>query len=913
MKAQEGKQQQKEENMHLEKLKCCAWKTPIQIDMEHPSFSWQIASDGACRIRQKAYRIIVRGEDGDVFWDSGKVFSDETLQILYEGKELLPDSRYLWSVFSWMDGEEETMLSGESWFETGLMKKSWKAQWIGYDGLPDGMEAFDKSAPFYCADDFMLGENHYYLPPAPYLRKEFEVLEAVKRAKIYVSAQGIVEVKINGKEITKERFLPGTANYDCIAWSKCYDVTTCIKRGANAIGVILADGWYAGYVGLQNRQWYGDKPRTMIQLVLTMEDGRKETILSDESWKAGFGAVREADIFQGEWYDGTKELYGYSEPGFDDRDWKKADTGSEHEVIPEAHPGVPIIEYESFEAKKVIPKDADTILVDLGKMISGVLRITVKGKKNAKLQIRHGEILGSDGDLHLDGNRSARAMDTFICRGDEVEIFKPRFTYHGFRYARISGVKEVKILKIEGVAIGSLLADQTEFVSGNDTVNEVFRMCRDTMLCNMMDNPTDVCARDERLGWGMEGDHAAASAAALGDMEGFIRKWNRDIWSSQHEDGSLEPIAPPLMMKDIEPYIGDLQTNHGIRMIYTLYKIYGDRQIVKEYYPAMEKFFGYLENNSDRCIRFGTTGDWLGIWEKTDHSDVDHGYGDCSPGIVGTAHYAIIIRMMVEMSEGIGKIQEAERYRELYEKVKKAFAQNFIQRDGTIRFGKQGEYVLALAAGLVPEKYEQLQADKLREMLTEKGRVFWRGGTPSTPYFLNVLKKYGFAEEGAEFLASREYPSIGYMANKGPGTIWERWDGIWEDGSLHPQVMNAMCHLGLAVVDAYFVSGLAGIRPLEPGYHRFEISPTPSKILREVKTVYHSKSGTIRVYWKCEKTKFWMEAEIPPNTEAIIKIPCRAGTKVKAYKGETGMVSYYEKQCSFKVESGQFSLETEIE
>lgn len=893
--------------MHLDCLKCCAQTFPIQIDVSRPAFSWKIISDGEYGIRQKSYRIIVRKESGEDCWDSGKIDSDETLQVIYEGRELEPDTRYIWEVTAWTDPSD--VLIGKSWFETGLMKKQWKAKWIGYDALQQGMRPFDKNVPFYCADDFEQGENEYYLPPAPYLRREFEITGSVSRAKIYISALGIADVKINGREITEEKFIPGTANYDNTVWSKSYDVTEHIRSGTNAIGVILADGWFAGYVGLHNREWYGSKPRVMIQLVLTMEDGSREIITSDEKWRAHYGAVLEADIFQGECYDATKELTGYSEHGFDDCEWKPVETGSEHELIPEAHPGIPMVEYEAFEAGQIIRKNEDTVLVDLGKLISGVLRITVCAKPNAKIQIRHAEILKPDGSLHLAGNRSARAMDTYICNGNGVEIFKPRFTYHGFRYAEITGIRGAELLKAEGIPIGSELPDRTEFESSDVTLNKVFMACRDTMLCNLMDNPTDVCARDERLGWGMEGDHAAASTAMLGNMELFIRKWNRDIWSSQHEDGSLEPIAPPLMMKDIEQFIGDLQTNHGIRMIYTLYKVYGDKEIVREYYPSMEKFFRYLENNSDRYIRFGTTGDWLGLWEKTDHSDVNHGYGDCSPGIVGTTHYANIIRMMIEMSEGIGKENEAEKYRGLYQKVKKAFAQNFIQRDGTIRFGKQGEYVLALAAGMVPKEYEQLEAEELKRKLTEKGRVFWKGGTPSTPYFLDTLKRYGYTEEAVEFLTSGEFPSIGYMIDKGPGTIWERWDGIWEDGSLHPQVMNAMCHIGLTVVDEYLVTGLAGITPLKPGYHQFEVAPALSEKLEEVKTVYQSKSGTIKVHWTNKEKSFRIQVVVPPNTEAIFKLPCRKGTVPKTNKGEIENILYGEKQCSFCVKSGEYDIE----
>ena len=790
--------------------------------------------------------------------------------------------------------------------------KTWSGKWIGYDALPKGMEPFDRGRPFYCADDFKLGTNEYYLPPAPYLRKEFSADRTPQKAKIYVSAQGIVEVRLNGQEITEEKFLPGTANYNCMAWSKAYDVTQLLRPGKNAIGVILADGWYSGYVGLQNRQWYGNHPRMMLELVLTFADGSRKRIVSDETWKACYGAVREADIFQGECYDATKEIYGYDSPDFADDAWEAASVGGEQEVIPTAHPGVPMVEHECFAAKKITSIDEDTVLVDLGKLISGVLELTVNAEKGARLEISHSEILapGTE-ELYLDGNRSARAKDIFICSGEGTEIWKPRFTYHGFRYAQIKGLKKCRLLGVKGISIGSRLSDETEFHTADATVNEVFEACKHTMLCNLMDNPTDVCARDERLGWGMEGDHSVSSVAMLGDMEGFIRKWLEDIWSAQHENGALEPIAPPLMMKDIEPYSGDLQTNHGIRMVYTLYKLYGDKEVVKKYYPQMERFMEFLENNADRGIRFGTGCDWLNLWEQTDHSDVNHGYGDSSPGLVGTAHYANVIRNMIEMSEGIGLPGQAQKYRDLYEKVQKAFVQNFVQRDGTIRFGKQGDYVLALAAGLIPKEYEDASAEKFVEKLTEKGRVFWRGGTASTPYFLGVLKKYGYYKEAVQFLTSREFPGIGYMLDRTPGTIWERWDGIWKNGALHPQAMNAMCHIGLTVVDEYLITGLAGIRPLELGFKRFELCPAFADPLAEVSCVYKSKSGDIKVHWKTEADRFTVSFEIPANTEARVVLPCREGARPRIVEGNVQDLHMQHAACVFYAKSGRYKIETE--
>ena len=256
--------------MHLGNLKCCANKNPIQMDEQQPFFSWQIFADDECSVIQTAYRIVVISEDEKIKWDSGKKDTAEMLHVVYAGEPLEPDSHYKWKLDVWTN-LNDAPTTKESWFETGLMKK-WCGKWIGYDALLPSMKPFDPCKPFYCADDFKKGKNEYYLPPAPYLRKEFFVKNSLKKAKLYVSAQGIVDVKLNEKTITEEKFLPGTANYNCIAWSKAFDVTELLQEKENAIGVILADGWYSGYVGLQNRQWYGNHPRMMLELVLTYTD-----------------------------------------------------------------------------------------------------------------------------------------------------------------------------------------------------------------------------------------------------------------------------------------------------------------------------------------------------------------------------------------------------------------------------------------------------------------------------------------------------------------------------------------------------------------------------------------------------------------------------------------------------------------
>lgn len=269
----------------IAQLKCNSYVNPNQIDDKQPTFSWCLESYSP-GIRQLAYELQVELEPFDkkreIVWNSGKIFSDNSLHILYDGIDLIPNSTYFWHVKVWINAGNP-LLSEEAYFETGLMGECWRAKWIGYDKVVK--EPYDKTIPFYCADEFDCGENQYYLPPAPYLRKEFIVKKKINKAKLYVSAFGLAEVQINGKKVGMDYFVPGLSDYHHTVYARAYHVEDMLQE-KNAIGILLGDGWYAGYMGLNSREWYGSEPRAMVQLELLYEDGALESIITDGSWWA---------------------------------------------------------------------------------------------------------------------------------------------------------------------------------------------------------------------------------------------------------------------------------------------------------------------------------------------------------------------------------------------------------------------------------------------------------------------------------------------------------------------------------------------------------------------------------------------------------------------------------------------------
>lgn len=892
--------------MQIINLKCDGRTEPLQADLKKLCFSWNLESPKEGDI-QTAYRLIVK-EENDILWDTGKVESASCLYIPYQGKPLKESSRYEWQVKAWDKEDRETDFE-TSYFETGLY--CWQGEWIGYDKPVDG-KVFDPKIPFYCSDDYMDGKSTYFLPPAPYFRKEFASEYEIKAAKIYISAFGLANVRINGKRVGKERFVPGLSNYAETVYSMAWDVTKLLQKGKNTLSAVLADGWYAGYIGLNNREWYGSKPRVRIHLQITETDGTVHTVVSDGTWKCAYGGLREADIFEGEKFDASKEPPGWREGGFDDTEWDSAETGSEYDISPVPHPGFGVVEHKRITPAEVIKREDGKVRVRFDEYICGVLNLKLKGTKGSRIVIRHAETLDESGELHLRGNRSARNQDEYILGGSGEEVFAPEFTYHGFRYAEITVYGTVEILHIEGVQLGTQLIRTTKFHTDHKVVNQIYRMTLATEKANLFEVPTDCTARDERLGWGNEGNHFLFAMTYLNDQYLSIRKWAKDIWDGQREDGGLEAIAPTMMMKDVEGFVGDIQSNHGIYMIYALYKMYGDVGAIREYFPKMLKFFDYLERNSDRNIRTAISCDWLGILEETGYSDEQHGYGDGSPTILGSAHYVFTVKMMVEMCKAVNEWEYAEKYEKLLEDIRKTLRQHYVQRDGSLRYKKQGDYLIALACGMFEKKQEKAALAYLVQKMTEQGYVRWFGGTVTTPYLLPTLKKLGKTMLANRFLTSDRYPSIGYMGKMGYDTIWERWDGVREDGSLHPQSMNALCHEGYAVIGAYLVFGLAGIDTLSGGFKNILIQPGVSKEIRECNCIYESTYGEISIDWKWAGEIFDVTLKIPCNTSAKLILPCTEAGSLQAIEGNVSDVVYEKEKVTAKILSGKYHFRTKL-
>ncbi|MFP4365896.1 MAG: family 78 glycoside hydrolase catalytic domain [Bacteroidales bacterium] len=413
------------------------YKNDPVIDTRHPRLSWELLSDVRGQV-QTAWQVLVASspdllsDEKSDMWNSGKVYSNETNQIVYSGTPLSSRDICYWKIRSWdKDGEAGHWSKMATW-EMGLLGSSdWQAEWIGNDLTGCGQ-----------------GEI-YHLPPAPFFRKEARIRPDVRKARLYVTALGIYEFEINGKRVGDDYFTPGWTDYDKRVYYQTYDVTGLVSQGTNAFGAILADGWYAGYLGYALlvgnpvvRGFYGDFPRLKARIEIEYRNGEKEVIVSDESWKTNHGPIIEADFLNGETYDANLEFDNWSQAGFDDASWEYATVyPATTDLVTECYPGNPVQVHSEIEPITVKPTDDGKYIFNMGQNFAGLVRLNnVKGNKGDTITLRFGEMLHTDGSLMTENLRMARATNTYIMKGNPSgETWSPRFTFQGFQYVEVSG------------------------------------------------------------------------------------------------------------------------------------------------------------------------------------------------------------------------------------------------------------------------------------------------------------------------------------------------------------------------------------------------------------------------------------------------------------------------------------------
>ena len=820
---------------------------PLGIDELRPRLGWRVAagSDGhtsaTCRI-QVAASVDALESGGQ--WDTGDVPFPGVTTTTYGGPPLRSRQRYYWRArVSDQDGVRSAW-SRIAAFEMGFLRRAdWRARWIGPTLRDLASEPSD--------------QWHAGGPP-PYLRRDFRLSSGVARARVYVSALGLYELRINGRRIGGQCLTPGWTDYRKRVQYQVYDVTADLRLGDNAIGMALADGWYAGRVAWFGTHLYGDAPAGLVQLEIELDNGRSVVIVSDGSWRERSGQATVADLLAGEHVDRRAEPVGWDEPDFDDQDWVP--------VRLRADPGVPLVAgrdegvrvIADLTPTKIRARAKGRYVVDFGQNISGHVRLQATGPAGRTITIRHAEVLDANEELYTANLRTAAATDAVTLRGDGNEVFEPRFTFHGFRYAEISGYPgRLSTKRVTARALSSAVRTIGSFECSMPLVNAVFRNAVWSLRDNFIGIPMDCPQRDERLGWTGDTQIFAPSALFIADVTSVLEKWLVDLQDAQHPSGAYPDYAP--VAGDVS-YGNAGWADAGVLVPWAIFEATGDPRVLEQQYGSIRRYLGYLEGEQTGGIRSAQRyRDWLGLGRQV-------------PGdLIGTAYLARTSAVASQIARVLQRGSDAVRWTRLARAARRAFVATFVGPDGTISGGTQTGQALALGFQLLPTRLQPIAAARLAAMIEEVG-AHVHTGFLGLPLVLPALSDHGFHELACRLVARDQPPSWGFEVRQGATTIWERWNGWTPDGGFAHPDMNSFNHFAFGAVVEWLVHHLAGLGPAEPGYRRVFMTPRPSHGFTWARAHHEAPNGPTGLEWSVASTLLTVRATIPPNASGLVRL-----------------------------------------
>lgn len=835
-------------------LKCDYHVNPVGIDVTQPRLSWQTVA-GENNFVQQAYEIRVAitlqnlTSSSKLIWNSGKVNSSESVNVVYGGPAAKSMQRLWWQVRIWDSKNKATAWSEPAYWEMGLLKTDdWKASWIRFGQEPDNKIS----------------------RPSQYFRKEFSVTRKVQSARVYVTALGLYELRINGKKVGSDLFTPGWTSYKNRIQYQTYDVTSMLAA-KNTIGAILGDGWYRGNIGFSGqRSYYGDKSAVLAQLVINYSDGTSETISTDSEWKATTGPILSSDIYNGESYDARMEMNGWDQTGYNDSNWKSAtvyDFTKSKLIAPQ---GVPVQAIQEIKPIKLIKTPKGETVLDMGQNMVGLVRLKVKGNSGDKIVLKFAEVLDKAGNFYTDNLRAAKCTDTYILKGGAEETYQPLFTFHGFRFVKIEGLAADPTLdQITGIVIHSAMTPTGTFSCSDSLINQLQHNIQWGQKGNFVDVPTDCPQRDERLGWTGDAQVFSMTAAFNFDVSAFYTKWMKDFIADQSENGRVPHVIPDVLKGDGG---ATAWADASLIVPWTVYQVYGDKRILEEQYKSMKAWVEYMH------ARAGAKNLWtgdahFGDWLAFASNNSSYPGATTEKDLIATAYFAHSSKLLCQIAAILGKTDDAKTYADLSEAVKKAFIDEFVTKNGRVVSHTQTGYSLALAFDLIPENLKKNAAEYLAADVKKMGHL--TSGFVGTPLLCKTLSAIGRDDLAFMLLNRKKYPSWLYPVTQGATTIWERWDGQKPDGTFQDVGMNSFNHYAYGAIGEWLYKHVAGIDidPQNPGYKHILFYPHPGGDLTKASAELKSMYGPIKSSWNLDKSHFIYEVTVPANTTASVTLP----------------------------------------
>ncbi len=851
---------------------------PLGLDKQRPRLFWRVESDQPGML-QSAYQIQAASSEALLAagtadkWDSGKVEQGHSIQIPYAGVSLRSEETCFWRVRIWdQDGVQSRWSETARWTMGLLERASYKGKWIG--PKPDFIEGEEQ--PEAEESGAIVTEKAERVQRRPtYLRKEFALDGKIKRAYAHATALGVYELHMNGERVGQQYFAPGFTDYHVRVQVQMYDVTALLGEGANVVGAIIGDGWYAGTVGFLGDKVYGERPFFLLQLNVEYEDGRRASIITDSSWSAGSGALLYSDFIKGEAYDATLEPEGWSQAGCTTGAWTEPDVRPGYNGLLCATLEPPIVVTKTIRPISITQTANGTYIYDMGQNMVGWTSLTVSGARGTTVTLSHAEMLNPDGTLYLDNLRVAVQQNHFTLKGGDVETYEPHFTFHGFRYVELIGFPgEPDLDTIIGKVVHSETPERGWLETSSTMVNQLYSNITWGQRGNFLSVPTDCPQRDERLGWTGDAQIFARTAAYNMDVSTFFSKFVQDMMDCQQPSGAFTDVAPDagwIRYKNWSTRLNWYAPDNagwgdaGVIIPWTLYVMYGDVQILETRYDAMVRWVEYLLAATDNLIRpdYANYGDWLSIDADTPNE------------VLATAYFAYSTKLLAQIAAVLGKQADAQRYSELFAGISAAFTSKFVSPEGRIHGETQTVYVLALQFGLLPEDFQLLALKHLVADIEARGNRLTTGFL-GVGYLLPALADHGRSDIAYKLLEQEAFPSWLYSIKQGATTIWERWDGWTEENGFQTPSMNSFNHYSLGSVGEWMFRYMAGIEAdsTDPAFRHHIIKPQPGGTIRHVKAHYCSLYGRVSVEWRLDdQGSFLLSLDLPANTTADVYLP----------------------------------------
>lgn len=820
---------------------------PIGIDALQPGFSWQLTSNQR-NVLQTAYEIKVSSEK-KTQWSSGKVSSDQSVFVPYNGDPLQSGKKYNWQVRVWDNKGKSSSWSVPASFQMALLNKSdWKAKWIEIGYAEDSVSR-----------------------PVQYFRKNFSTHKKIVSATAFITAHGMYEAQINGKRVGDCYLTPGWTSYNKRLQYQVFDVTNLLSREKNAIGVAVGNGWYRGFLAWENKKdIYGKRLALLFQLQITYKDGSSEIIISDDSWKSSTGGIVYSEIYHGETYDAGAEKKGWSLPGYDDSNWSgvKEQEYANNNLV--ATCNEPVKKQETFKPVKIFKTPKGEQVIDFGQNLVGLVMVKAKGKPGDKITIQHAEVLDKAGNFYIENLRAAKATAQYILNNEE-KIFEPHFTFFGFRYIKVEGFPgELDPENFTAVALYSAMKPNGTFTSSNPLINQLQHNIQWGQRGNFLDVPTDCPQRDERLGWTGDAQAFSRTAAFNFGVNNFFAKWMKDVAADQI-DGNVPFVVPNVLGEGSGGSAGwaDVATI----IPWNMYLAYGDKSILEDQYESMKAWIGFMERNSTNFLwnKGFHFGDWL-FYRPFDDNDGRSAVTD--KYLIAQCFFSHSTDLVIKAAKVLGKTDDIAKYTALQKNIKDAFIKEYLTPNGRLVSGTQTAYVLSLNFDMLPELLRAQAAERLVDNIKNYGNHLTTGFL-GTPYLCHVLSRYGFTDVAYNLLMQESYPSWLYPVKMGATTIWERWDGIKPDSSFQTPGMNSFNHYAYGAIGDWMYRVVAGLDTDEdkPGYKKIKIQPHIGGKLTHAAATLNTYYGKLHSGWKLENEKLVLEIEVPVNTTATVYIP----------------------------------------